>query len=94
MMAIGFAGLGYAAYGRRRKFRAQASIVSPLLPCPFGRPPSWAAFFVSEHERPRTAAARLPAPRACLNLCSRPLVEVASQAMREKRQTRPPPLTG
>jgi len=27
MMALGFAGLGYAAYGRRRKFRAQASIV-------------------------------------------------------------------
>jgi hypothetical protein len=27
MMAIGFAGLGYAAYGRRRKFRAQALIV-------------------------------------------------------------------
>ena len=27
MMALGFVGLGYAAYGRRRKFRAQASIV-------------------------------------------------------------------
>jgi hypothetical protein len=27
LMAIGFAGLGYAAYGRSRRFRVQASIV-------------------------------------------------------------------